>query len=32
MGWKTLIIWECELRDSNAVHSRLREFLSIEKV
>jgi DNA mismatch endonuclease (patch repair protein) len=32
MGWKTLIIWECELRDSKAVDSRLRGFLSIEKV
>lgn len=26
-GWKSLVIWECELRDLEAVLSRLRAFL-----
>lgn len=26
-GWDTLVIWECELRDQNALTQRLRSFL-----
>lgn len=27
LGWKTLIIWECETRNSDLVRDRIREFL-----
>ncbi len=27
LGWRSLIIWECELRDSDAVLAALRGFL-----
>ena len=26
-GWQALVIWECELRDENAVKQRLADFL-----
>jgi len=26
-GWRTLVIWECELRDAIAVQTRIKEFL-----
>lgn len=26
-GWRSLVIWECELRDQVAVEGRVREFL-----
>lgn len=26
-GWRTLIVWECELRDSSRLRQRLRRFL-----
>ena len=26
-GWKTLVVWECELRDPNEVADRLNQFL-----
>jgi DNA mismatch endonuclease, patch repair protein len=27
LGWKVLIIWECETRDMGKLESRLRRFL-----
>jgi DNA mismatch endonuclease (patch repair protein) len=27
LGWRALVIWECELRDEAAVRRRLRRFL-----
>jgi len=27
MGWKVLIVWECELRDEGALAEKLRELL-----
>lgn len=27
MGWRTLVIWECELRDSRKLESKVRRFL-----
>lgn len=27
MGWESLILWECELRDIPALRSRIQEFL-----
>ncbi len=27
MGWAVLVVWECELRDTEAVAERLRAFL-----
>lgn len=27
MGWRSLVIWECELKDAAAVVRRLRDFL-----
>ena len=27
MGWESLIVWECELRDVPALRSRIQEFL-----
>jgi G:T-mismatch repair DNA endonuclease (very short patch repair protein) len=26
-GWKTLVIWECEIRAEECLRSRLRRFL-----
>lgn len=26
-GWRSLVVWECELRDPQAVQDRVREFL-----
>lgn len=26
-GWRSLVIWECELRDTRGVTQRVREFL-----
>jgi DNA mismatch endonuclease, patch repair protein len=28
LGWRTLIIWECEVRDASRIARRLEEFLS----
>lgn len=27
LGWRTLIIWECQIKDVNAIHSILVSFL-----
>jgi DNA mismatch endonuclease (patch repair protein) len=27
-GWKSIVVWECELKDPNAVHQKLTAFLS----
>lgn len=27
MGWKTLVVWECELKDADALAGRLKAFL-----
>ncbi len=27
-GWKVLVVWECELRDKNALEQRIKEFLN----
>jgi DNA mismatch endonuclease (patch repair protein) len=27
MGWKSVVVWECELKDLEAVRTRLRDFL-----
>ncbi|WPZ37076.1 DNA mismatch endonuclease Vsr [Thalassobaculum sp. OXR-137] len=27
MGWRSLVIWECETRDSNVLRERVRHFL-----
>lgn len=27
MGWRVLVLWECELRDRDALEARLRAFL-----
>jgi DNA mismatch endonuclease (patch repair protein) len=29
-GWRVLVVWECELKDLNALSSRLRRFLDME--
>lgn len=26
-GWRTLVVWECELKDADTVSERLRDFL-----
>ena len=26
MGWKTLVVWECELKDADALAGRLKAF------
>lgn len=28
LGWRTLIVWECELKDAPALEKKLREFLN----
>jgi len=28
MGWNTLVVWECELKDSDALFVKLRAFLN----
>lgn len=28
MGWKALVVWECELKDSNTLAEKLRTFLN----
>ena len=28
LGWRTLVIWECELKDVDALERRLRSFLA----
>lgn len=28
MGWKVLVVWECELRDMESVLTRLMTFLN----
>jgi DNA mismatch endonuclease, patch repair protein len=30
-GWRSLVVWECELRDEAAVSARLKSFLSAEE-
>lgn len=30
MGWRVLVVWECELKDIDALRSRLRRFLDEE--
>ncbi|MDD2878812.1 MAG: very short patch repair endonuclease [Rhodoferax sp.] len=30
MGWRVLVVWECELRDMNAVTTKLENFLNKE--
>jgi DNA mismatch endonuclease, patch repair protein len=30
-GWRTLVIWECELRDLAAVRRKLRRFLARDR-
>lgn len=27
LGWKVLLVWECQLRDTDALREQLREFL-----
>lgn len=27
-GWRALVIWECELRDAQALKNRIRDFLN----
>lgn len=27
LGWKTLVIWECELKDMDALAEKIRAFL-----
>lgn len=27
LGWKTLVVWECELKDADALASKIRTFL-----
>jgi DNA mismatch endonuclease (patch repair protein) len=27
MGWRVLVVWECETRDANVLRARLRRFL-----
>jgi len=31
-GWKSLVVWECELRKSEKVVAKLRKFLATESV
>jgi DNA mismatch endonuclease (patch repair protein) len=31
-GWKPLVIWECELKESSAVSKRLRKFLGAQGI
>lgn len=28
LGWKVLVVWECELKDQEQLSARLREFLA----
>lgn len=28
MGWKTLVVWECETRKSSVLEERIRDFLA----
>jgi DNA mismatch endonuclease (patch repair protein) len=30
LGWRVLIVWECELRDMRLLEVRLRDFLEIQ--
>ena len=32
MGWKVLVVWECELRHLPVVESTLRDFLEINEI
>jgi len=27
LGWETLVVWECQVRDTDALNERLLEFL-----
>jgi DNA mismatch endonuclease, patch repair protein len=31
LGWKVLVVWECELKDFRKVESRLRKFLGAHR-
>jgi DNA mismatch endonuclease (patch repair protein) len=31
LGWKCLVVWECELRDADALTERLKGFLEEAK-
>lgn len=31
MGWRVLVIWECQLRDTNEISRIVREFLSNQR-
>jgi DNA mismatch endonuclease (patch repair protein) len=30
LGWQVLVIWECQLKNSEAVVAKLRAFLEVE--
>ena len=30
LGWRALVVWECELKDRAALEAKLREFLAAE--
>ena len=32
MGWQTMVIWECELRDVSAVRKRIQHFLENDEI
>lgn len=32
IGWETMVVWECELRDADAVKAHLRAFLGPRRV
>ncbi len=27
-GWRTCVVWECDLKDEDALRERLRDFIS----
>lgn len=31
LGWKYLVVWECELRDKESLAMKIREFLDDNK-
>ncbi len=31
LGWRVLMLWECELHDQDAIAEKLKTFLSLEK-
>jgi DNA mismatch endonuclease, patch repair protein len=30
-GWRTLVVWECELKDVDTLSARLRDFLGLQR-